>query len=357
MNLNFYKNKKVFITGHTGFKGSWLCKILTMAGADVMGYALEPEKESLFNILKLEKKVKSVYGDIRDYNRLFESFSKFKPEIVIHMAAQPIVRESYKNPRETYEINMMGTVNILEAVRNTDCVKSFLNVTTDKVYYDEEWNYGYRETDKLCGYDPYSNSKSCSELITYSYLKSFFNSDYPRISTARAGNVIAGGDFSKDRIVPDLIRAYYKREDIVLRNPNSLRPFEHVLDCLNGYLMIVENQFKNKKFASNYNIGPDEDNTISTLELTKLFCTKLGNVISWKVESDNKYFESYILKLDTSKIKSVLKWKQTWNINITMDKIVEFVKCQEKNENIEELLEKQIKEFIHDSKNNKKIMD
>ncbi len=350
MNLSFYKNKKVFITGHTGFKGSWLCKVLLFAGADVMGYSLKPEEESLYNLLNLDKKVKSVYADIRDYDKLFAAVKSFEPDIVIHMAAQAIVIEGYKRPKETFEINIMGTVNILEAIRNTSSVKSFLNVTTDKVYFNEEWNYGYRESDRLCGYDPYSNSKSCSELITYSYSKSFFTLDYPRISTARAGNVIAGGDFSKERIVPDIMRAYLKRENIFLRNPNSIRPYQHVLDCLNGYLLIIQSQYKNKKYAGNYNIGPDDENIITTKELATLFCKKLDNKINTSYKENTKYIESNLLKLDSSNIKNKLKYKQVWNINITASTIVEFIKAYENKEDLNLLIDKQIKKYLKDLK-------
>ena len=254
--LNFYKGKKVFITGHTGFKGSWLCKILSDAGADVTGYALLPEADlSLYEILHIESKINSIIGDIRNMDALKVAYDGAQPEIVFHLAAQPIVRESYKNPRYTYETNVMGTVNILECVRQSDSTKSFLNITTDKVYKNNEWAWGYRENDILDGFDPYSNSKSCSELVTNSYCNAFFADRDIAISTARAGNVIGGGDFAKDRIIPDCVRAALAGRDIVIRNPYSTRPYQHVLEPLYAYLLIAKKQYEDKKIAGNYNVG------------------------------------------------------------------------------------------------------
>ena len=228
--LSFYKGKKVLVTGHTGFKGSWLCKILTEAGAEVTGYSLEPPTEpALFALSGLEQKMHSILGDVRHLEHLQQVFAEVQPECVFHLAAQPIVRESYRDPVGTYATNVMGTVHVLECVRQNACVRSVLNVTTDKVYENREWEWGYRETDPLDGYDPYSNSKSCSELVTHSYRKSFFTESYPAVSTARAGNVIGGGDFAADRIIPDCVRAAVKGQAIEVRNPNSTRPYQHVL--------------------------------------------------------------------------------------------------------------------------------
>ena len=276
--IDFYKNKKVFVTGHTGFKGSWLCKILTMAGADVTGYALEPPTEpSLFELADIGSGIKSVIGDIRDFDGLKAAFDKARPEIVLHLAAQPIVLESYKNPRYTYETNVMGTVNILECVRNSDSVKSFLNVTTDKVYKNNEWCWGYREDEPLDGFDPYSNSKSCSELVTHSYKDSFFERG-AAISTARAGNVIGGGDFAKNRIIPDCVRAAEKGENIIVRNPASTRPYQHVLEPLFAYLMIAEKQYENRGYSGYYNVGPDERDCVDTAAIVNMFCEKWGGI-------------------------------------------------------------------------------
>ena len=256
--LSFYKNKRVFLTGHTGFKGTWLCRILILAGADVTGFSLEPPtKPSLFEQTKTAEQMKSIIGDIRDGQKLRAAMQEAKPDIVLHLAAQPIVRTSYKDPVGTYESNVMGTVNVLEAVRACPSVRSFVNVTTDKVYLNREWTWGYRENEELCGYDPYSNSKSCSELVTYSYRNSFFNEkDSPAISTARSGNVIGGGDYAVDRIVPDCIRAVEAGKEIILRNPNSTRPYQHVLECLRGYLALAKAQYEAKSFVGSYNFGP-----------------------------------------------------------------------------------------------------
>ncbi len=245
--LKFFQNKNVLITGHTGFKGTWLARILLNAGANVTGYALEPPTSpSLFELMQLDKEMHSVNGDIRDLSHLLQVFEEVQPEIVFHLAAQPIVRDSYKDPVYTYETNVMGTVNICECVRLNPCVKSFLNVTTDKVYHNREWEWGYRETDPLDGYDPYSNSKSCSELVTHSYIHSFFDEMEVAVSTARAGNVIGGGDFANDRIVPDCIRAVAKKEPIIVRNPHSTRPYQHVLEPLAAYLMIARKQYETR---------------------------------------------------------------------------------------------------------------
>lgn len=344
--LSFYKGKKVFVTGHTGFKGSWLCKMLVELGAEVTGYSLEPPTEpSLFYIAGIDKKVNSVIGDIRDYNRLKETFDKANPEIVLHLAAQPIVRESYKNPAYTYETNVMGTVNILECVRNSDCVKSFLNVTTDKVYLNKEWEWGYRENEELDGYDPYSNSKSCSELVTHSYKNSFF-ADGPAISTARAGNVIGGGDFAEDRIIPDCVRAALDKQDIVVRNPFSTRPYQHVLEPLYAYLMIAAKQYEDPKFAGYYNVGPDDVDCFKTGALVDLFVKKWGDDLKWINRYDGGPHEANFLKLDCSKLKSSFGWKPRWNLDTAIEKVVEWTKCWHSNGNIEECMKNQINDFL-----------
>lgn len=255
--LDFYNGKTVLVTGHTGFKGSWMCKVLAMHGANVVGYSLKPPtKPSLFEAASIESEIVSIIGDIRDLKKMNETMQKYRPEIVIHMAAQPIVRESYADPVYTYETNVMGTVNICEAVRLCDSVKSFVNVTTDKVYKNNEWEWGYCETDALDGYDPYSNSKSCSELVTSSYIKSFLKSNGVAVSTCRAGNVIGGGDFAKDRIIPDCVRAMETGEKIIVRNPYSTRPYQHVLEPVVTYLTLAAMQYETPSLAGNYNVGP-----------------------------------------------------------------------------------------------------
>lgn len=326
---DFYKGKKVLVTGHTGFKGSWMCKALVQMGADVVGYALEPPTQpNLYEICGVDEQIHSIIGDIRDFDKLFHVFQDEQPEIVIHMAAQPIVRESYNNPVYTYDVNVMGTVHVLECVRKTDSVKSFLNVTTDKVYLNKEWSWGYRENEELNGYDPYSNSKSCSELVTSSYLNSFFKDRDIAISTARAGNVIGGGDFAKDRIIPDCIRAAKAGKKIIVRNPYSTRPYQHVLEPVMAYLMIVMEQYKDKKYAGNYNVGPDDCDCITTGELVSLFCAqwnqKNGEHLEWEDRYDGGPHEANFLKLDCSKIKSVFGWKPRWHVEEAVEKIVEW---------------------------------
>ncbi len=346
--LSFYKGKKVFVTGHTGFKGSWLCKILSNAGAEVTGYSLQPPTvPSLFEIAEIEKDVNSVIGDIRDYNSLKKAFDKAQPEIVLHLAAQPIVRDSYKDPAYTYETNVMGTVNILECVRNSDCVKSFLNVTTDKVYLNKEWQWGYRENEELDGFDPYSNSKSCSELVTHSYKNSFFADGRVAISTARAGNVIGGGDFANDRIIPDCVRAAVKKEDIVVRNPFSTRPYQHVLEPLFAYLMIAAAQYEDGGFADYYNVGPDDVDCFQTGALVDLFVNKWGEGLRWINRCDGGPHEANFLKLDCSKLKMTFGWKPRWNLEKAIEKVVEWSKCKVSGGNVRECMDRQIEEFVN----------
>ncbi|WP_293832279.1 CDP-glucose 4,6-dehydratase [uncultured Phascolarctobacterium sp.] len=345
--ISFYKGKRVFVTGHTGFKGSWLCKLLSNVGANVSGYSLEsPTNPSLFNIAGIAQDVYSVIGDIRDYKALKEAFDAVQPEIVLHLAAQPIVRDSYKNSVYTYETNVMGTVNILECIRNSTCVKSFVNVTTDKVYLNKEWSWGYRENEELDGFDPYSNSKSCSELVTHSYKNSFFYDRDIAISTARAGNVIGGGDFANDRIIPDCIRAAINNKDIVVRNPFSTRPYQHVLEPLYAYLMIAAMQYQNKKYADCYNVGPDDVDCFQTGALVDLFVSKWGNGISWVNCYDGGPHEANFLKLDCSKLKSTFEWRPHWNLDKAIDMVVDWSKCWIEGKDIRVCMDSQIEAFL-----------
>lgn len=347
LNLNFYKNKKVLVTGHTGFKGSWLCRILINAGAIVTGYSLEaPTNPNLFSICDVESKINSIIGDIRDIDHLMNVFKYAQPEIVIHLAAQPIVRDSYKNPVYTYETNVMGTVNICECVRLNPCVKSFLNVTTDKVYENKEWEWGYRESEPLDGYDPYSNSKSCSELVTHSYINSFYSSMEVAVSTARAGNVIGGGDFANDRIIPDCVRAAQKNEDIIVRNPHSTRPYQHVLEPLSVYLTIAQKQYEDKSYAGFYNVGPDDCDCVTTGELVNLFCNTWGDGIKWINRYDGGPHEANFLKLDCSKIKKTFSWSPRWSVADAINKTVEWSKVYMSEGDIPECMDKQIEEFL-----------
>jgi CDP-glucose 4,6-dehydratase len=349
MELSFFKGKKVFITGHTGFKGSWMCRLLLKAGAQVSGYALEPPTDpAFFKLLKMGKDINSVIGDIRDLSSLRSAVDSVNPEIVIHMAAQPIVRDSYKNPVYTYETNVMGTVNILEAIRLNGGVKSFVNVTTDKVYKNNEWAWGYRENDRLCGYDPYSNSKSCSELVTDSYKNSFFSAGGldTAISTARAGNVIGGGDFANDRIIPDCVRAALNGEDIVVRNPFSTRPYQHALEPVSGYLKLSMLQYKEpKEYSGSYNFGPKDEDCVTTGKLADLFCEHWGG-IKWINVSDKGPHEANFLKLDCSLSKNKLLWQPVWNISQAIAATVEWAKCYAVGSDIAAITDKQIDEFL-----------
>lgn len=377
--VNFFKNKRIFLTGHTGFKGTWLCQILSLLEAEVLGYSLKPETSpNLFDLLEIQKllQIKTVFGDIRDLENLQKEMNAFKPEIVIHMAAQPLVRDSYDNPVYTYETNVMGTVNILEAIRHCSSVKSVLNVTTDKVYENKEWAWGYRENEPLDGYDPYSNSKSCSELATHSYKRSFLKEKGIALSTARAGNVIGGGDFAKDRIIPDCVRAVQNKEAIILRNPHSIRPYQHVLEPLFAYLTIIKKQYNNPELADYYNVGPNEEDCISTGNLVDLFCNAWGKDLTWENQrdldkinnKDNEHnktkeknksneketptpHEANFLKLDCSKIKTTLNWKPQWNIDTAIEKTVTWTKVYHEDKDsspkdLKAITNHQISEFI-----------
>lgn len=351
MDLSFYRGKKVLITGHTGFKGSWMCEVLLLAGAGVTGYALEPPTDpSLFHLLSLESRMDSVQGDVRDLEHMKRVFAARRPEIVIHMAAQPLVRESYKNPVYTYETNVMGTVNVLECIRLTDSVRSFVNVTTDKVYKNREWEWGYRENEELNGYDPYSNSKSCSELVTDSYKNSFFGERDLAVSTMRAGNVIGGGDFACDRIIPDCVRAAQEGRNVIVRNPYSIRPYQHVLEPVMAYLMVAQQQYLDKALQGNYNVGPDERDCLTTGDLVSLFCDQwnqlMGTDISWENRSDGGPHEANFLKLDCAKIKKTFGWRPQWDITTAMQKIVEWNREYFNDGNLMECMDRQIKKMI-----------
>ena len=346
---DFYRGKRVFVTGHTGFKGTWLCKMLEGFGAEVTGYSLQSptaEGAQVFERSGVAAGMHSVIGDIRDLVALQSAFAEARPEIVLHLAAQPIVLESYRDPVGTYSTNVMGTVNILECVRQANCVRSFLNVTTDKVYENKEWAWGYRENEPLDGYDPYSNSKSCSELVTHSYQKSFFADRDCAISTARAGNVIGGGDFSPNRIVPDSIRAAYAEKPIEVRNPYSTRPYQHVLEPLYAYLMIAQAQYEDGKYAGWYNVGPEDCDCVTTGQLVELFCKFWGEGLLWEDQSTDGPHEAQFLKLDCSKLKTTFGWQPRWHIDAAIEKTIEWAKAWQQCADIAAVMEKQIKEFM-----------
>ena len=344
---DFYRDKRVLVTGHTGFKGAWLCRILALAGARVTGYSLEPPTDpSLFEIAGLEDRMDSVLGDIRNLKGLRDVFERVRPEVVFHLAAQPIVRDSYKDPVYTYETNVMGTVNVMECVRLTDSVRSFLNVTTDKVYENREWEYGYRECDPLDGYAPYSNSKSCSELVTHSYQKSFFSDGRCSVSTSRAGNVIGGGDFANDRIIPDCIRAAATGKDIIVRNPHSTRPYQLVLEPLAVYLTIAMRQHEDGRYQGYYNVGPDDKDCVTTGRLVDMFCRAWGGDVKWVNQYDGGPHEANFLKLDCSRIKSVFGWRPRYGVEEAVQKTVEWSRAYLDGEDMLEVMDRQITEFF-----------
>ncbi|MBO6215595.1 MAG: CDP-glucose 4,6-dehydratase, partial [Lachnospiraceae bacterium] len=358
--FDFYKGKKVFVTGHTGFKGTWLCRILLDAGAIVYGYSMpSPTNPNLYSMSGVDEhpNMHSTLGDVRNLATMQSAFYEAEPEIVFHLAAQPIVRDSYKEPVYTYETNVMGTVHICECVRRTTSVRSFLNVTTDKVYLNREWEWGYREDEPLDGYDPYSNSKSCSELITHSYINSFFGGNKGTdeagnrisVSTARAGNVIGGGDFSNDRIIPDCIRAMEAGRPIIVRNPHSTRPYQHVLEPLYAYLMIAAGQYEDPAKAGYYNVGPDDADCYTTGRLVTLFCDKwnekalsgekkdsdvLSREAGWIDSFDGGPHEAGFLKLDCSRLKRVFDWKPRWSVEDAMERIIDWTRVYYENGDI-----------------------
>jgi CDP-glucose 4,6-dehydratase len=349
LDLNFYKGKTVLITGHTGFKGTWLCCILANAGAKVIGYSLEPPTNpNLFELSGIEKEIISIIGDIRDYKHLKEVFDSYKPEIVFHLAAQPIVRESYKDPRYTYETNVMGTVNVMECIRTSSYVRSAINITTDKVYLNNDISgHAFKEEEPLDGYDPYSNSKSCSELVTHSYKKAFLDNLEIPVSTARAGNVIGGGDFAKDRIIPDAVRAIEKGEPIFVRNPNSTRPYQHVFEPLFVYLLIAEKQYEDFKFSSFYNVGPDDVDCLTTGELINRFCHIWGHGLSWNTENIDGPHEANFLKLDCSKLKKTFGWAPKTHIDDALKLVALWTETYLKNpKDIREEMNMEIDSFF-----------
>ena len=350
---NIYKNRKVLITGHTGFKGSWLCILLNKLGADVYGYALEPPtKPSLYIEANIDEFVTSFIGDIRNLEYLQDVLKKVQPVIVIHMAAQPLVRESYKIPVETYAVNVMGTVHLLEACRNTSSVKAIVNVTTDKCYENQEWHWGYRETEPMGGYDPYSNSKGCSELVTSSYRNSYFNAkDYSKhgvaLASARAGNVIGGGDWADDRLIPDFIRAITKGEEVKIRSPYAIRPWQHVLEPLTGYLSLAAKLFtEGSNYAEPWNFGPDDKDAKNVEWITNTICKLWGDSASFSIDTNPQPHEANYLKLDCSKAKAELNWIPKWDIKKTLESIVNWNKAYLEGQNMRAFTEQQIKDYL-----------
>lgn len=347
-NLNTYKNKKVFITGHTGFKGSWLALWLTLLGAKVKGYALEPYTDpSNFIAINLDSKVESEIGDILDREKLNKSISDFKPDIIFHLAAQPLVRLSYLEPIKTYETNVIGTLNTLEVARKCSSVKAFVNITTDKCYENIEKNYAYKENDKMGGYDMYSSSKGCSEILSASYRNSFLKDEGFLLATARAGNVIGGGDWSTDRLVPDCIKAINKNEDIIIRSPQAIRPWQHVLEPLSGYLTLGEKLLEGKEeFADGFNFGPESNSILTVKDIVKKIINYYGkgNVI---IHPDTKFHEANLLMLDITKAKTKLDWHPKYNANEAIEKTVLWYKNFYANKNMQKYSVEQIQEYMN----------
>lgn len=346
--LSFFHGKRVLVTGHTGFKGAWLCRLLQLAGADLTGYATPPPTNpALFEMADIAANMRSIIGDIRDFDKLSSVFAEAEPEVVFHLAAQPIVRESYRIPRETYDVNVMGTVNLLEAVRKTPSVRSVVVITTDKVYENKEWAWGYRENERLDGFDPYSGSKSCAELVAATYRRCFFARMGVALSTARAGNVLGGGDFSPDRIMPDLVRAALAGSPVSLRNPFAVRPYQHVLDPLFAYLLIAKRQWENQALADSYNVGPDEKDALTTGELADRFISLWGGTLTRVDDPEQSAMhEAGLLRLDTAKLRQTLGWRPRWAIDEAIFRVVEFTRALAGGECARDMIDRQIKAFM-----------
>ena len=354
VDLTVYKGKKVFLTGHTGFKGSWLCLLLNHLGAKVYGYALQPPTHpSLYEVAKIDESVTSTIADVRDYQTLLKTLQEVQPDIVFHLAAQPLVRDSYKNPVETYSINVMGTVHLLEAIRHTPSVRAVVNVTTDKCYENKEWLWGYRENEPMGGYDPYSNSKGCSELATASFRNSFFNpADYGKthqvaLASARAGNVIGGGDWAEDRLIPDFIRAIQRKEKVVIRSPYAIRPWQHVLEPLSGYLLLGAKLYTTGcEYAEGWNFGPNDSDAQPVEWIISTICNLWGENASYVLDDKPQPHEATYLKLDCSKAKARLGWHPKWDIEKALNQIVGWTKAYHRGEDMSAICKSQIEEYL-----------
>jgi len=341
--FSFYKGKKVFVTGHNGFKGSWMCRILEDVGAEVCGLSLPVTDDSPFKAMRLNR-TRSIEGDVGSTKELEDALLSFAPEVAIHMAAQPLVLESYKDPVRTYMTNVMGTVNFLEAVRKCESVISVVNVTTDKVYRNMERSEGYAEDEVLDGHDPYSNSKSCSELVTASYKRSFIE-NIP-VSTCRAGNVIGGGDMAKDRLIPDCVRAAKRKEEIVIRNPNSVRPYQHVLEPVCAYLLLAARQAEDPELAGSYNIGPDEESTVTTHRIVQLFCENWEGA-GWKaLERTDRPHEAGILRLNCERFKRTFAWRPRWKIDEAVERTVDWYLAEHDGKDMSKFTAGQIEQYL-----------
>jgi CDP-glucose 4,6-dehydratase len=348
---NFWKGKRVFLTGHSGFKGGWLSLWMASMGAEVFGFSLPPNTTpNLFEVIGVEKLVKaSQFGDIRNYEELFSALEKSKADIVIHMAAQPLVRYSYENPIETYATNVMGTVNLLEAVRQLGSVRATVVVTTDKCYENREWVWGYRENEPMGGYDPYSSSKGCAELAVSAFRRSYFSKDLDGaglLASARAGNVIGGGDWSADRLIPDALRAFQEGKPLMIRNPKSTRPWQHVLEPLSGYLILVQALYeKGVQYASGWNFGPRDEDARPVGDVVNLLVDGWGRNASWLLDGADQPHEASFLKLDCSKSSTQLGWSPRWDLETAIEKIISWHQALESKENMQVFTLKQISQF------------
>jgi CDP-glucose 4,6-dehydratase len=349
--VNHWQGRRVFLTGHTGFKGSWLALWLSRLGAKVRGYALDPYTQpNMFTLTSVESVVEDVRGDIRDYARLLDCLRDFAPEVVFHMAAQPIVRRSYADPVGTYAINVMGTVHLLEATRTTPSVRAVVCITTDKVYHNQEWVWPYRESDPLGGYDPYASSKACAEIVSSAYRSSFFSieqlHEHPvALATARAGNVIGGGDWSEDRLVPDLVRGFCSGQPVLIRRPGAIRPWQHVLEPLHGYLTLAERLLAHGGCTSAYNFGPGEEDSWSVESIATKLAKIWGNGASWTRDLDPSSHEAHYLRLDASRARLELGWQPRLKIETALEWTIDWYRAWREGKNLAELTAKQIGEY------------
>ncbi|HID62785.1 MAG TPA: CDP-glucose 4,6-dehydratase [Anaerolineae bacterium] len=352
MNKAFWQDKKVLVTGHTGFKGSWLSLWLQKLGADVVGYALSPPTEpSLFEVAHVADGMTSITGDVRDLEHLSAVITEHRPQIIIHMAAQPLVRYSYENPVETYSTNVLGTVNMLEAVRHSESVRAVVSITSDKCYENKEWLWGYRENERMGGRDPYSSSKGCAELVISAYRNSYFPAkDYPRhgvaVASTRAGNVIGGGDWAKDRLIPDIMNAIMENRPVIIRSPNAIRPWQHVLEPLNGYLCLAEQLWAHgPEFAQAWNFGPNSENAKTVSWIVEYLTRLWGDGARWELDSAQHPHEDNYLKLDCSKARSLLGWAPKLSLPAALEWIVEWYRGYQQNQDMRALTEEQITRF------------
>ena len=350
VNPNFWKGKRVFLTGHTGFKGSWLSLWLQLMGAEVKGFSLTPPTTpSLFAEANVAQQMQSEIGDIRDFSKLSESIRSFNPDVLLHLAAQPLVRLSYKEPIETYSTNVMGTVNVLEASRYASHLKAIVVITTDKCYENREWEWGYRENEPMGGHDPYSNSKGCAELVVSAYRRSFFHTnDTAAVASARAGNVIGGGDWAEDRLIPDILRAFEKQQPVIIRNPLSTRPWQHVLEPLSGYLVLAQQLYnQGKTFAEGWNFGPKDDDCQTVQWILDKMVHFWGEGAHYQIDNSEQPHEANFLKLDCSKAASRLKWHPQWRLEQTLEQIIQWHRAWLQGEEMQTHCLREIKEYMN----------